>query len=215
MNLRKLIVVALSAIVALSGNAFYSEVARAQPGNNRRTFADWCRQKADLSPETKHTVDVLLKEAETTDCDVGDRKLSSLTELDLSYNQISDIKPLASLTNLTFLDLSADQISDIKPLASLTNLTTLYLGGNQISYIKPLASLTNLTLLNLMGNEISDIKPLASLTNLTALWLGGNEISDIKPLASLTKLLSLSLGGNPIAPKTCPLKPESICKWQP
>jgi internalin A len=29
----------------------------------------------------------------------------------------------------------------------------------------------------------------------------------------LTKLNWLSLSGNPIAPKTCPLKPESICNW--
>jgi len=31
----------------------------------------------------------------------------------------------------------------------------------------------------------------------------------------LTKLTWLDLIGNPIAPKTCPLKPESICKWEP
>ena len=121
-----MIVFGLSAIwLASCGNVLGAEVARAQPGNNRRTFADWCRQKADLSPETKYTVDVLLKKAGTNDCDAGDRKLSSLTELVLREKQISDIKPLASLTNLTLLHLS----------------------------------------------------------------------------------------GNPIAPKTCPLKPESICGW--
>jgi len=31
----------------------------------------------------------------------------------------------------------------------------------------------------------------------------------------LTKLTGLYLSGNPIAPKTCPLKPESICNWEP
>jgi len=31
----------------------------------------------------------------------------------------------------------------------------------------------------------------------------------------LTKLTYLDLSGNPIAPKTCPLKPEYICKWEP
>jgi len=29
----------------------------------------------------------------------------------------------------------------------------------------------------------------------------------------LTKLTDLYLNGNPIASKTCPLKPESICIW--
>jgi internalin A len=65
----------------------------------------------------------------------------------------------------------------------------------------------------LENNQISDIKPLESLTNLTVLYLHNNQISDIKPLASLTNLSQLSLGGNLIAPKTCPLKPESICNW--
>jgi len=30
----------------------------------------------------------------------------------------------------------------------------------------------------------------------------------------LTKLTNIFLGDNPIAPKTCPVKPESICNWQ-
>ena len=191
MNLRKLIVVACCAIVPLSGNVLGAEVAQTQPENSRRTFADWCRQKADLSPETKHTVDVLLKKAGTNECKAADQKLSSLTELKLSGNKIGDIKPLASLTKLTVLMLHDNQIRDIKPLASLTNLQKLHLSDNQIS----------------------DIKPLSSLTNLTELVLNENKIGDIKPLASLTKLTFLSLGGNPIAPKTCPVKPESICSW--
>jgi internalin A len=31
----------------------------------------------------------------------------------------------------------------------------------------------------------------------------------------LTNLTELSLTGNPIAPKTCPLSPESICNSEP
>ena len=70
-------------------------------GNMRRTFADWCRQKADLSPEAKRTVEVLLKSVDTIECDVANQTLSSLTALYLHNNQISDIKPLESLTNGT------------------------------------------------------------------------------------------------------------------
>jgi len=131
--------------------------AETQPGN--KTFADWCREKALLTPEAKYTVEVLLQKAETTECDAANRKLSSLTEIKLDKNQISDIKPLESLTNLTSLRLNDNQISDIKPLESLTKLIRLNLSDNQISDIKPLQSLTNLTLLNLYKNQISDIKP--------------------------------------------------------
>jgi internalin A len=145
MKLPKSIALACCAILALSGNGLSAKAAETRSGNSRRTFADWCRQKADLSPEAKRTVEVLLQEAETTECDAANQKLSSLTELDLYDNQISDIKPLESLTNLTLLYLGNNQISDIKPLESLTNLTVLYLFENQISDIKPLESLTNLT----------------------------------------------------------------------
>ena len=126
-------------LLALSGNRPSELISNSQPGNNRPsalvsepqpkktgpTFADWCRKKGSLSPETKHTVEVLLQKAETTECDAANQKLSSFTSLSLYKNQISDIKPLESLTNLTDLSLTDNQISDIKPLESLTNLTRL------------------------------------------------------------------------------------------
>src|SRR4028119_2234453 len=130
-NLQKSIALACCAIVALSGNGMSAKAAETRSGNMRRTFADWCRQKADLSPEARPTVEVLLQKAETTECDAANQKLSSLTELDLNNNQISDIKPLESLTNLTYINLENNQISDIKPLQSLTNLTDLALYDNQ------------------------------------------------------------------------------------
>src|SRR4028118_516790 len=112
MNLPKLIALTCCALLALSGSGLSAKAAETRSGNMRRTFADWCRQKADLSPEAKHTVEVLLQKAETTECDAADRELSSLTELFLYGNQIRDIKPLESLNNLTKLGLDNNQIRD-------------------------------------------------------------------------------------------------------
>jgi len=54
-NLQRLIVVAFSAIALAScGNGFSPLVAETRSGNSGRTFADWCREKASLSPEAKH-----------------------------------------------------------------------------------------------------------------------------------------------------------------
>src|SRR4028119_801300 len=136
-KLPKSIALACCAILALSGNGLSAKAAETRSGNMRRTFADWCRQKADLSPQAKRTVEVLLKKAETTECDAANQKLLTLTALYLVGNQISDIKPLESLTNLTWLSLDNNSISDIKPLESLTNLTGLVLSNNSISDIKP------------------------------------------------------------------------------
>lgn len=162
-------------------------------------FADWCRNKDDLSPQARHTVEQLLREADTSDCEEAERRLSSRTTLDLSWRQISDISPLASLPGLSGLALYDNDISDIRPLAHLTQLTQLVLSDNQISDISPLARLTGLRELNLCNNQISDIKPLLALTQLNKLLLSTNQISDISPLSSLTQLTQLILSANQIS----------------
>jgi len=80
-----------------------------QETTTNRHFVDWCLNKDSLSPQTRHTVDVLLQKADTTDCKQADNKLSFLSELDLNKNQIADLKPLSSLTNLKGLSLKKNQ----------------------------------------------------------------------------------------------------------
>ncbi|MGB3691602.1 MAG: hypothetical protein WA999_02660, partial [Spirulinaceae cyanobacterium] len=55
----------------------------AEPGLGS-SFQQWCLQKANLSPAARKTVDVLLEKAGTTDCELANNELVSLTELDLS-----------------------------------------------------------------------------------------------------------------------------------
>jgi len=99
---------------------------------------------------------------------------TSLTELDLSEKNLvnNDIKDLYKMTNLTKLDLSWNQISDISALRNLTNLKELDLSCNLIEDISPLNNLTNLEILFLIENQISDITPLKNLNNLWLLNLG-------------------------------------------
>lgn len=54
--------------------------------------------------------------------------------LDLSYNLIQDITPLAGLTGLETLDLSYNMISSELPLLALSNLRLLNVCGTQLSY---------------------------------------------------------------------------------
>ncbi|GET42370.1 leucine-rich repeat domain-containing protein [Microseira wollei] len=167
------------------------------------SFADWCLNKDSISKEARHTVEVLLEYAKTSDCYEADRILSSCTELRISgYDSISDIRPLSTLTNLTKLSISSytsGVISDIRPLSTLTNLTELQISNSQISDLSPLSTLTNLTFLNLYVNPISDLRPLSGLTNLTCLNLGHGRISDLSPLSTLTNLTRLCICDNPVS----------------
>ena len=58
--------------------------------------------------------------------------MTTLTLLDLGYNQISDISALSNLTQLTLLDLHNNLIADVGPLASLTKLEWLAIEHNKI-----------------------------------------------------------------------------------
>ncbi len=122
-------------------------------------------------------------------------EMASLTRLEASSSDISDLTGLEFATGLIPLNLSYNIISDITPLSGLIKLTSLDLSYNIISDITPLAGLTNLTSLDLSYNIISDITSLSGLTNLTSLRLHDNFFSDISPLSGLTRLISLSLYG--------------------
>jgi len=163
------------------------------------SFADFCTNKENLPPETRHTVEVLLSQAKTQECDRAQKTLTNLTELSLIRNQIVDIKPLSKFTNLRELNLSRNQITDVQPLSGLTNLRFLTLNSNQISDVKPLSGLTNLTQLFLVRNQIVDIKPLSKFTNLRKLNLSSNQITDVQPLSGLTNLRFLTLNFNQIS----------------
>ncbi|CCW61307.1 unnamed protein product [Phytomonas sp. EM1] len=107
------------------------------------------------------------------------KPFSSLTKLDLSYNQIRVISGLDSLGD---------------------TLKELYLVENKIKVIQGLGALRNLELLELGGNHIREIgSGLENLVNLRQLWLGKNKIVSIgNSLRTLRSLELLSLQANRI-----------------
>ena len=94
--------------------ALLSCVASAPPQQPQPSiFEALCRQRKSVPTATRHTIDVLLSKVGTEDCKLADSKLKTLTNLDLSWYQISDVQPLVGLTNLTYLYLRENPI-DLK-----------------------------------------------------------------------------------------------------
>ena len=56
-----------------------------------------------------------------------------ITDMNLSYNGLSDITPLSLLTSIENLDLSYNQITSLQPLMMLSTLRSLRLTGNPLS----------------------------------------------------------------------------------
>jgi signal recognition particle receptor subunit beta len=128
---------------------------------------------------------------------IAEAKQKRLTRLDLGNYGLTEWPPeLFELDWLEELNLSFNQLSDVSALAALTGLTSLYLSYNQLSDVSGLAALTGLTSLDLSGNNLSDVSALAALTGLTSLDLSINKLSDVSALAALTKLEKLDLCSN-------------------
>ena len=79
------------------------------------------------TPAQNHTIQCVETSTQMT---WGDPEMTSLTELYLQWNQITDITPLSALTSLNNLALQNNQITDLTPLSALTSLTELGLRNN-------------------------------------------------------------------------------------
>jgi internalin A len=158
--------VTLYSILNLSSGIFGASAIAAEVTPPDPSFTELCLNRISLSPQTQSTVEALLQQVDTADCHQAAQRLNSLTEINLSDRQLSDLSPLASLTQLNKLNLAKNQIRDIRPLQSLTKLTELDLAGNQISDLSPLQSLVKIKKLDLRQNQIWDYTPLQYLWEL-------------------------------------------------
>jgi len=86
------------------------------------------------------------------------QQLNELRTVDLSVNMISNIYPFIYADcryTVTSLNLSYNNLSDLTPLSMMPNLQTLDLSYNQIGSLQALMNLTNLRSLRLSGNPLS------------------------------------------------------------
>ncbi len=130
-------------------------IAPAQAESNYATFAAWCQNQDAISEDARHTVQVLLGQVGTTDCEVAQERLGATPLLAIPGQNIRDVRPIGTLTQLQMLLLLDNEISDVSAIANLTNLTSLDLGMNQITDIRSLAPLTKLSMASFLNNPIA------------------------------------------------------------
>eukprot|EP01083_Nonionella_stella_P095774 268975_1 len=104
-----------------------------------------------------------------------------LVFLDLSNNNIPEIKRLQHCRDLQYLNISFNVLCDLRGITdNLLNIRSLVLKGNQISDTSGLEYCPTLTQLDLTANLIADPEAciaLSSLPQLSELWLCANPIS--------------------------------------
>lgn len=152
--------------------------------------------------------------------------LLTLRVVDLSRNKISDVESISvalqKLSSLQQLDLSFNSISVINSSNAFGNLPTLFtlnLSGNKISKVSPYAynGLLQLLNLNLSGNSLTSVEQdsMKGLVSLQSLDLSNNRLSRIENRTNsffedLLSLESLYLSNNRLSfltPKSLPSSP--------
>jgi len=102
--------------------------------------------------------------------------LEDMDEIELSESEIDDLDGVEYCIHTVSLDLSFNRIYDLSPLASLICLQELNLSSNQIEYIDDISNLQQLKSIDLSNNSINDISPLMEIETLEFADLSGNKI---------------------------------------
>jgi len=124
--------------------------------------------------------------------------MQALWDLNLQNSGITSLSDLQSATELESLDVSGNQIRDLRPLTGLRKLISLRLNDNPISNFSVLASLTQLNSLSIARTRPSDFSWLRSLQELVELDLSNTGFRDLSLLSNLRGLFSLNLSRNPL-----------------
>ncbi|CAL6005637.1 Conserved_hypothetical protein [Hexamita inflata] len=130
---------------------------------------------------------------EITDLSTIPHQMFSLKELDLSWNNITQISYLSNFVDLQYLELCYNkQLQNIGPLKFCTQLTKLSISLTNITDIWPLQFMKNLKTLNMNETQVIDLHPLQYLHKLNYISAHNTGIIDVSPLSNLTQLYFLS-----------------------
>jgi len=123
--------------------------------------------------------------------------LPSLTRLDLSDNQLTNLHLPQGLSHLEQLDLSDNQLTDLDLPEGLSGLTTLDLSRNWVlADVNLPGDLAQLTSLDLSENSLTQLDLPPRLSRLRTLMLNSNRLQDLRLPEGWGGLRHLDLSGN-------------------
>ena len=148
------------------------------------------------------------------DGEINPSEAYQITDLDISFANISDLTGIERFVHLIELNCSYNQISDLSDLSELVYLQKLYCAGNNLTFLPSLSSLNILTHLICSENRLTAIPELPpnlrsldfsynnvsiipnlppSLTNIAFSY---NRVIQMPDLSALTELVFLNCTGN-------------------
>ncbi|CAL5989765.1 T9SS_type A sorting domain-containing protein [Hexamita inflata] len=120
--------------------------------------------------------------------------LVNLQQLSITNNiSVTNTQVLKRMTQLTQLNLTNNNLTNISVLQYLTNLQDLNISHNPGIKISPIQHLIKLCKLNISNNQLDNFNALVSLVNLKVFDVSNNIDCDIAPINNYSKLTSLNI----------------------
>lgn len=164
---------------------------------NLTSIPDLCNRINENIIPILESIDISNNKIQKVDVDFS--CFHKLKEINLSYNEINDIKRLILSESLEKLFIHKNKLSNIYWMSGYNNLKELNLSYNNISNIDFLSKYTKLKNLKLHRNNIINISVLGDLKSLGILKLEYNNINDFSSIVNLTWLTELSVSNNNIS----------------
>ena len=123
----------------------------------------------------------------------------NITLLNCTFNNLTSLPALDSLTNLRQIWAHDNQLSMLPQVSQLTNLEVLNVKTNKLTSLPALSNLSMLKELDCSGNRLTALPPLNSLSNLELMYVYNNSITEFPPINNLTKLRVLDLQANKLS----------------
>ncbi|HWV15381.1 MAG TPA: leucine-rich repeat domain-containing protein [Cellvibrio sp.] len=158
-------------------------------------FVDLCSVN---NPKNNHTREVLARvlEVASGDCAELYQKSKSVTELNISFEDITDLSMLEGFGELESLTINGVRTTNLAPVAKLHQLKELSIVSKSISDLSAIAALTNLeklTIDSVRVDNLNFLKPLKKLR--TFKYDSAGLVKNIDGLLGLTELTELNFVG--------------------
>ncbi|KAL3479303.1 hypothetical protein BJX99DRAFT_222350 [Aspergillus californicus] len=148
-----------------------------------------------------------LEELDVSDNDIGQLSgvPSTLRNLSIQDNRLSNLTAWSHLINLQYLDISGNELDSLDGVSPLIHLRELIADNNKLCDIEGVFGLNGLLTLKLRNNYLSSVDfERAELTRLGELDLSHNELVSVENIQSLPSLSQLDLSANRLERFPCP-----------
>ncbi|PKS05559.1 hypothetical protein jhhlp_008076 [Lomentospora prolificans] len=136
---------------------------------------------------------------------------STIRQLRVSHNMLSELTSWDHLANLQYLDISNNDVRSLSALKNLVHLRSIKADNNLLTSLDGINELDGLLTLRARNNRIEELDfEGCGLERLAELDLAGNHIKAVKNIEKLSALTTLKLQRNQLESFRCESKAQSL-----